>query len=41
MVNSKGETPKTSILRKLLEVNVIGTFNVTKYAAWAMINQEG
>jgi NAD(P)-dependent dehydrogenase (short-subunit alcohol dehydrogenase family) len=38
-VNSRGITIPTKELRRVLEINVFGTFNVVKYAAKAMMAQ--
>lgn len=33
MINSKGNTVPTKEMQKVLGINVVGTFNATKYAA--------
>lgn len=40
VVNRKGVVGNTKTFQKVLEVNVIGTFNVAKYVALAMTTQE-
>lgn len=39
-VNRKGEVASSEILKQVLTINVIGTFNVMKYVALAMTKQE-